>query len=182
MVTAGVGTWAVNAIAFGRHASRGKELLTAYNAAGTFKRGAVTAGRLVGGGIGFEAGAAGIRSKTEGENMYSKEGFAQAIAMNVVLHGLGRFFLSKEAPGFLKTKEGAKIWENRIPLASQIAIEGTAIGLTAGTVGTVFFEKDHLWSAQEMGQAILMAGLFRGARSIKFSKAKNGDIVATPEG
>jgi hypothetical protein len=36
-------------------------------------------------GVGFEVGAAGTRSLYEGKNMYSKEGFAQSIAMGVVL-------------------------------------------------------------------------------------------------
>lgn len=42
VVTAGVGTYAVNALAFGRHAARGAKMVEAYSAAGKLKRGGVT--------------------------------------------------------------------------------------------------------------------------------------------
>jgi ABC-type Mn2+/Zn2+ transport system permease subunit len=51
--------------------------------------------------------------------------------------------------------------KNTIPFTSQVVIEGTAMGVAAGTIGTFVFEKGHAWSPEEMGQAILMAALFK---------------------
>jgi hypothetical protein len=36
------------------------------------------------------------------------------------------------------------------------------MSLAAGTVGTLVFEKGHVWSPEEMAQAVLMAALFKG--------------------
>lgn len=115
--------------------------------------------------------------------MYSKEGFAQSIAMGVVMNGLGSFFLSSKAPAFLKFKEGEGFLKNTaIPFTSQVVIEGASMGAASGMVGAYVFEKGHTWSLEEMGQAILMAALFKGASRVKFSKGPNNEIVAEEVG
>lgn len=183
--TGGLATAGINAMAFGRNAYRGTQLVEAYNAASKAKKAGVWIGRAtLGMGAGFEVGAAGVRSIHEGKNMYSKEGFSQSIAMGTVLHGLNGFFASSKAPAFLKLQAGEGFWKNVRPFTSQVVIEGAAITGTAGLVGKYVFEKDHAWSPEEMAQAILMAAIFKGApmagqkMTAIFRKGPNGGIEA----
>jgi hypothetical protein len=110
MATAGAATWAINSAVIARHtakgvkyAEKGVKYAEAYNALNGTGKALVWTARSVGGmGVGFEVGAGGARSLIEGKNMYTAEGFAQSIAMGVVMHGLGSFFDSVHAPTFLK--------------------------------------------------------------------------------
>ena len=80
----GAGTFAINWIALGRNAKRGAEAIEAYNAASKTRRLTVFGARSVIGGGFYEGGSASVRGGLNHQDVgdwYSKEGFAQSIAM-----------------------------------------------------------------------------------------------------
>lgn len=101
---------AINAAILGRNTYRGAKAIEAYNAASKTRKYSTAAGRILGSGAGFEAGAATTRSLFENgdlTSMHSKEGYAQSIAMMGVLGGIGKLIQSgKFGTQILHSKAG----------------------------------------------------------------------------
>ena len=176
VVTAGLGTAAINALAFWRHAYKWVRALEAYNAASSTKQYLTTGARILGGGAAFEVGGATTRSLIENRDftsMHSKEWYAQSIAMMGVMRWLGHIF---EKTGILALQNGVGIAKNIIPFAGQVAIEWTAIFGTSATIGSVFFDRRDNWTLEQMAQAMLMATIFKWAGRVFAGKNKNGEI------
>ena len=70
-ITVGVGTAAINAVIVGRNVSRGIRAVEVYNEASKIRKGVTTAGRILGSGVGFEAGSATARSLMENGDLTS---------------------------------------------------------------------------------------------------------------
>lgn len=108
VVTAGVATGAINAVALGRNAYRGAKALEAYNTATKTRQTITTATRILGSGVGFEAGVATTRSYIENgdfTSMHSKEGYVQSVAMMGVMSGIGKLITAGKLGQGIQFKE-----------------------------------------------------------------------------
>ena len=110
--------------------------------------------------------------------MYSARGFGDAILFTGVLNGVGRLL----APGGKLATLGnwTRTGNGGIQFIKGTLIDGTALNV-AGVTSKVFFEKDVHWTPEEMAQAFLMAGLFRGVGKIVAKKTPQGELQVTQE-
>lgn len=173
---------AVNAMAFGRNAYRGAELVRAYEGASALKRYGVTGARIIAGWVGFNVGTWVVHGvfRDDWSTLSSKEAYLQSIAMVGVMGALGKFFSSAKAPEALRMVAWKGFWKNAIAFTGQVAIEGAAIFGTSGVIWTVMFDGRDNWTLEQMGQAMMMAAVFKGMSAGKAKLFAEKDPNGSP--
>lgn len=140
-------------------------------------------GRSIAQGAVFEIGHGGAKSLIEGENMYSMRGFGDSVLFAGVLGGV-----SKMLAGSSKLAQWSQTGNGLVQFSKGAIVDGAALNV-AGVTSKLAFDDKFSYSPEELAQAFVMAGLFRGAgkaagavaSKFKVSRDADGGLRVEPQ-